>query len=61
MRSDHLTNDDGRVIQFRPRMGTSPRGRGGKAPIRNFERDYSPVPIWRNTNVRKATMGIGIA
>jgi hypothetical protein len=34
----------GRVIQFRPRMGTSPRRRGGKVPIRNFERDCSPVP-----------------
>jgi hypothetical protein len=44
MRSDHSTDDDGRVIQFRPRMGTSSRNRGRKAPIRNFERDYSPVP-----------------
>jgi hypothetical protein len=25
-------------------MGTLSRSRGGKAPIRNFERDLSPVP-----------------
>jgi hypothetical protein len=25
-------------------MGTLARSRGGKAPIRNFERDHSPVP-----------------
>ena len=44
MASDHSTNDDGRVIQFRPRMGTLSRSRRGKVPIRNFDRDYSPVP-----------------
>ena len=44
MGSDHSTNDDGRVIQFRLRMGTSPRRRGEKVPIHSFERDYSPVP-----------------
>lgn len=44
MRSDHSTNDDGRVIQFRPRIGILSRSRGRKAPIRNFERDHSPVP-----------------
>jgi len=45
MRTTSTTaDDDGRVIQFRPRTGTSSRSRGGKAPIRDFERDYSLVP-----------------
>jgi hypothetical protein len=44
MASDHSIKDDGRVIQFRPRMGTLSRSRRGKAFIRNFEQDYSPVP-----------------
>jgi hypothetical protein len=42
MGSDHSDDDDGRVIRFRPRTG--PEVIGGKAPNRNFERDYSPVP-----------------
>ena len=44
MSSGYCNDNDGRVIQFRPRMGTSSRSRGGKAPIRNVEREYSPVP-----------------
>ena len=38
MRSDSSNDEVGRVIPFRPRMRTSPRGHWGKAP------DYSPVP-----------------
>jgi len=41
MGSDHSNDDDGRVIRFRPRMGTSPRrhwAKTGAAP------NYSPVP-----------------
>jgi hypothetical protein len=44
MDSDHYNDDDGRVIRFRPRMGTSPRSHERNSPIRNVERDYSPVP-----------------
>ena len=44
MDSDHYNDDDGRVIRFRPRMGTSPRRHWGQAQIRNSGRDYSPVP-----------------
>ena len=41
MDSDHSNDDDGRVIQFRPRMGTSPRRHWVKTGAR---RDYSPLP-----------------
>jgi hypothetical protein len=41
MGSDHSHDDDGRVIRFRPRMGTSPRRHWAKA---GAGRDYSPVP-----------------
>ena len=45
MDSDHHNDDDdGRVIRFRRRMGTSPTSRERNSLIRNFERDYSPVP-----------------
>ena len=44
MASDHSTNDDGRVIQLRPRTGTLSRSRRGKAFIRNFEQNYSGFP-----------------
>ena len=38
MRSDSSNDEVGRVIPFRPRMRTSPKGQWGKAP------DYSPIP-----------------
>jgi hypothetical protein len=44
MDSDHYNDDDGRVIPFRRRMGTSPRSHERNSPIRNVERGYSPVP-----------------
>jgi hypothetical protein len=34
----------GRVIRFRPRMGTSRGSHWGMAPIGNSGPDYSPVP-----------------
>ena len=34
----------GRVIRFRPRMGTSRGSHWGMVPIGNFGPDYSPVP-----------------
>jgi hypothetical protein len=44
MDSDHYNDDDGRVIRFRRRMGTSPRNHASNSPIRDFERNHSPVP-----------------
>jgi len=38
VRSDSSNDEVGRVIPFRPRMRTSPKGQWGKAP------DYSPIP-----------------
>jgi hypothetical protein len=43
MGSDRSNDGDGRVIRFRPRMGTSPTNHRGKARIGNFG-GSSPVP-----------------
>jgi len=36
--------DHGRVIQFRPRIGTQRRRPSGHRAVENAEPDYSPVP-----------------